>query len=180
MNALELTNMQQRHPLETERDTVQPTDPSWTEVVGDIHLAMQRELPTSSDEAQALAWRWMRLVVSMTRNDMALAANVLRMQIGETGAQQIRGITAQMLGWIDEAFTHARCALFAKYLSPAQADEVRRRQLASGKQRAWPTLLIELRALMEAGVDVNAAPVQAIVKRWRQLFRDSFCGDDAV
>lgn len=33
---------------------------------------------------------------------------------------------------------------------------------------------------MEAGVDAGAAPVQEIVKRWQQLFRDSFCGDDAV
>ncbi|WP_249181594.1 hypothetical protein [Burkholderia vietnamiensis] len=29
-------------------------------------------------------------------------------------------------------------------------------------------------------VDAGAEPVQAIVKRWQQLFRDSFCGDDAV
>lgn len=188
LNVLELMNMYQKHLddneldalLATGPDTVAPTDPSWIQLVGEIHLAMQKALPTESDAAQALAWRWIRLVIRMTRNDMALATKVMRMQIGEIRAQHITGVTAEMLGWIDEAFAHARCTLLAKYLSPVQVNEVRRRQLASVKERAWPALVIELRALMEAGADVSAAPVQAIVKRWRQLFRDSLCGDDAA
>src|SRR6185369_6877648 len=39
-------------------------------------------------------------------------------------------------------------------------------------------LVAELRAQMSAGTDARAAPVQAIVQRWQQLFRDSYCGDD--
>lgn len=188
LNALELMNMYQKHLDDDELDallasgpdTVPPTDPSWTELIDEVRVAVQQALPTESDAAQALSWRWIRLVIRMTHNDPALATKLMMMQLGEPRARQIVGITVEMLDWIDEAFTHARCALLDKYLSPAQADEVRRRQFATAKSQAWPALVVELRAQMDAGVDAGAAPVQAIVKRWQQLFLDSFCGDDAV
>ncbi|UVE70369.1 SAM-dependent methyltransferase (plasmid) [Burkholderia pyrrocinia] len=188
MNALELMNMYQKHLDDEELDallasgpeTVPPSDPAWVGLIDEVRVAMLEALPTESDAAQALAWRWIRLVIRMTRNDPDLATKLMMMQLREPRARQIVGITVEMLEWIDEAFTHARCALLAKYLNPAQADEVRRRQFATAKNHAWPALVVELRANMEAGVDAGAAPVQAIVKRWQQLFRDSFCGDDAV
>ncbi|MFP6557776.1 SAM-dependent methyltransferase [Paraburkholderia sp. B3] len=188
LNALELMNMYQKHLDDDELDTllasgpdtVPPTDPSWTGLIDEVRVAVQQALPTESDAAQALAWRWIRLVIRMTRNDPALATKLMAMQLGEPRARQIVGITMEMLEWIDEAFTHARCVLFAKYLNPEQADEVRRRQFATAKSQAWPALVVALRAQMEAGVDAGAAPVQEIVKRWQQLFLDSFCGDDAV
>ncbi|WP_175775513.1 SAM-dependent methyltransferase [Burkholderia anthina] len=188
LNALELMNMYQKHLDDDELDalmasgpyTVPPMDPSWTGLIDEVRVAVQQALPTESDAAQALAWRWIRLVIRMTRNDPALATKLMMMQLGEPRARDIVGITVEMLEWIDEAFTHARCSLFARYLDPGQIDEVRTRQFATAKSRAWPALVVELRAQMEAGVSANAAPVQAIVKRWQQLFRDSFCGDDAV
>ena len=188
LDTLELMNMYQKHLddheldalLASGPDTVAPTDPAWAELIGEVSHAVQRALPADSGEAQALAWRWIRLVVRLTRNDPVLAAKLMAMQIGEPRAQQIVGITAEMLAWIDDAFTHARCTLFAKYLSPSQAGELRRRQFAAGNRRAWPALMVDLRAQMTAGTDPGAAPVQALVARWQQLFRDSCCGDDAV
>ncbi|WP_423369912.1 SAM-dependent methyltransferase [Burkholderia sp. LMG 32019] len=188
LNALELMNMIQKHLDDDELDallasgpdTIAPTDPSWAALIEDVRVARQQALPADSEAAQALAWRWIRFVVRMTRNDPTLATKLMMMQLDEPRAAQIVGITAEMLAWIDEAFTHARCALLAKYLDPTQADEVRRRQFATIKHRAWPALVVELRAHMDAGVDAGAAPVQAIVKRWQQLFLDSFCGDDAA
>lgn len=156
------------------------TDPAWTELIEQIRHAVTQALPAASEGAQALAWRWIRLLTRMTRSDSTLAFELMRMQVGEAPAPQIAGMTAEMLAWIDEAFIHARCAVFAKYLSAAQADEVRRRQLAAKNRRAKPALIAALRTHMEAGTDVGAAPVQAIVKRWQQLFRESFCADDAV
>ncbi len=188
LNALELMNMIQKHLDDDELDTllasgpdtIAPTDPSWVALIDEVRVAWQQALPADSEAAHALAWRWIRLVVRMTRNDPTLATKLMMMQLDEPRAPQIVGITAGMLAWIDEAFTHARCALLAKYLDPAQADEVRRRQFAAMKHRAWPALVVELRAHMEAGVDAGAAAVQAIVRRWQQLFLDSFCGSDAA
>ncbi|MGP8472370.1 SAM-dependent methyltransferase [Burkholderia sp. PR2] len=188
LNALELMNMVQKHLDDDEFDallaagpaSMPSTDPAWSALIDEVREAVQRPLSTDGDAAIALAWRWIRLVVRMTRNDPTLAAKLMTMQLDEPRAPQLVGITAQMLAWIDEAFVHARCALFAKYLGASQMDEVRCRQFAMMKSRAWPTLVGDLRALMEAGVDAGAAPVQSVVKRWQQLFRDSFCGEDTV
>ena len=161
-------------------DTIAPMDSQWNELIDELRLAMQQALPAESDAAQALAWRWVRLVVRMSNDDPKLADELIKMQSGEPRAQPIGGITAHMLAWIDEAFTHARFNLFAKYLTPAQTDELRRRRLNETNRRAWPALMLELRTFMQDGVEPSAAPVQAFVKRWQQLFRDSFCGDDRV
>lgn len=181
-------NMYQKHLSDDEldtllasgQDTIAPTDPSWVELIAEVRRATDQALPPDSSDAQALAWRWIRLVVLMTRNDPTLAVKLMEMQIGEPRAQHIVGITPDMLAWIDKAFIHARCAVFAKYLSPSQADELRRRQFIEANRRAWPALVMKLRAHMEADADVASDEVQATIERWEQLFRDSFCGDDAV
>ena len=189
LNILELMNMYQKHLSDDEMrtllkpgpDRVGPIDAQWMALIADVQRAMRQALATDSAAAHALSWRWMRLVIRMTHNDPALAGKLMTMQVSEVRAQDIVGITPAMFAWIGEVFAHARCVLFAKYLSPAQTEELRRRQLVSlAHMGAWPALVAELRAQMEAGVDVRAAPVQAIVLRWQQLFRDSHCGDDAA
>jgi methyltransferase (TIGR00027 family) len=160
---------------------VQPSDGAWLELVTHVQNAMAQALPTDSVPAQALAWRWIRLVILMTRNDPALADKILALQMDEPRAQAILGITPAMLDWISQAFTHARCTLLAKYMSPAQTQEARRRQLANPTQfRDWPALVAQLRAQMNAGAQASSPAVQAIAKRWQQLFRDSYCGDDGA
>ena len=189
LNILELMNMYQRHLnddeigtlLKSGPGTIQQTDVQWAELVSEVDKFMQQALPTDSAPAQALAWRWMRLVIQMTSNNAALAGKLLAMQMNKSRVQDIVGIMPAMFAWIGEVFAHARCTLFAKYMSAAQAGEVRRRQLANlAHLYRWPALVAELRAQMEAGIDARAAPVQAIVLRWQQLFRDSYCGDDAA
>lgn len=189
LNILELMNMYQKHLSSDETrtllhpgpDAIGPTHEDWTALVGEVRDLMQHAQPADSEAAQALSWRWMRLVIRMTGNDAVLARKLMGLQMQEPRAQDIVGITPAMLRWIGTAFAHARCTLFAKYMSPAQTEEVRRRQIANmAHMDAWPALVAELRAQMEAGVDAAAAPVQDIVKRWQQLFRDSYCGDDAA
>lgn len=188
LDTLELMNMYQKHLsdqeidtlLESGADTISPNDPSWLKLIDEVRIAVMQAMPTGSDAAQDLAWRWIRLVTLMTKDDPTLANKLLTMQLGEPRAQKILGITTEMLGWIDEAFTYARCALFSRYLSKEQAAEVLRRQLLAANSRAWPALVIELKSHMEAGTDVGAVAVQAMIKRWQQLFLDSLCGEDAV
>jgi methyltransferase (TIGR00027 family) len=189
LDILELMNMYQKHLSEDELTTLmatgpgtlQPTDPQWIELIAEVRELMAQRAPTDSAAAQALAWRWIRLVILMTRNDPALADKILALQMNEPRAQAILGITPAMFDWVGEAFTHARCTLLAKHLTPAQAEETRRRQLAAPNQfSSWPALVAEFRVQMEAGADPGTPEVQAIVKRWQQLFRDSYCGDDAA
>jgi methyltransferase (TIGR00027 family) len=189
LNTLELMNMYDKHLSDDEREawlkpdgtTVQQTDPAWTHLIGEVREAMGQAMSPNSATAQDLSWRWMKLVIRMTRNDPVLAGKLFQLQLQEGRAQDIVGIGPQMLRWIGESFAHARCQLFARYLSPEQLEHVRNRQLAHmTHMQAWPALVADLREQMAAGTDVAAPAVQAIVRRWQQLFRDSYCGDDAA
>jgi hypothetical protein len=71
-------------------------------------------------------------------------------------------------------------ALFAKYLTASQTAKLRRRQLANLRDLdAWPKLVAQVRQQMDAGALIDAPAVQALAHRWQQLFRDSYCGNDA-
>lgn len=181
MNPKQLSHDETKTLLKPGPGDVRPVHVLWVELVDEIRQVMQHTMPTDSAPAQALAWRWMHLMMQKTHDDLTFSGRPMAMQMSEPCVQDIVGITPAMLAWIGEAFAHARCTLFAKHLSPAQAEEVRRRQLAGmAHMNAWPALVAELRAQMDAGIDPRAASVQAIVQRWQQLFRDSFCGDDAA
>jgi methyltransferase (TIGR00027 family) len=136
---------------------LQQHDAPWRALATEVREAISQALPPDSPPAQDLAWRWMRL------------------------AQDIVGITPAMFEWVGVAFVHARCARLAPYLTAVQLAEVRRRQLDGlPHMHAWPALAAELRAQLQAGTDAQSPVVQDIARRWQQLFRDSYCGDDAA
>jgi DNA-binding transcriptional MerR regulator len=147
LDALELMNMYKKHLNENEVDALLAAGPdnvlhaetSWTTLTREVRDAVAGALPTDSSAAQALAWRWVRAVIGITRNDPVLASKLMQLQLGEPRAQQITGVTAAMLAWIDDAFVHARCALFAKYLDPSRstrcdAANSLRRTVAPGRR----------------------------------------------
>ena len=188
LNLLEMMTMYQQHLTDEEMvalrtpkgSTAHEISTEWTQLVAEVAQAIQQPMLQDSPAAHALAWRWVRLVIAMTSNNPVLANKLKAMQQRELRAREILGIDAAKLDWIGQALAHARTALFAKYLSPAETDALRQRQLAGRILDDWPKLVALVRAQMEAGVPIDAEPVQALAKRWEQLFRDSYCGDDVV
>ena len=160
-------------------EALQQRNHQWEELIAEVNLAMQHKLDTASPEVNALAWRWVRLVIAMTDNDPALAGKLRAMHLREPRAQAILGITPAMYAWIAEAIAEARSGLYARHMSPEQAAEVRRRQLATPLD-AWPNLMAQWREKMDQGVPVSDPEVQILVQRWQQQWRDSSCGDDPV
>ncbi len=188
LNLLEMMTMYQQHLTDDEMvalrtpkgSTAREISAQWTQLVAEVAQAMQQRMPQDGPAAHTLAWRWVRLVIAMTGNNPVLANKLKAMQQRESRAQEILGIDAAKLDWIGQVLAHARTALFAKYLSPAETHALRQRQLAGRILDDWPKLVALVRAQMEAGAPVDAEPVQALAKRWAQLFRDSYCGDDVV
>ncbi|MES2931960.1 MAG: SAM-dependent methyltransferase [Pseudomonadota bacterium] len=153
-------------------------DPGWAELTTEIEQAIESGVLPENPEAQALAWRWMRLLKDSTGNNATLAMRLKAMQEQEQRAQEINGINPRMFGWITHAFAHARSTLFGKYLNPAELADLRRRQIAHLDQ--WPPLFAALREQMQAGAAVGDPAVQDLARRWQELFLLSYCGDDAV
>jgi hypothetical protein len=70
--------------------------------------------------------------------------------------------------------------LFAKYLTPAETAEIRRRQLGHKSHLTdWPSLVGLVSDDFDAGTPADSDCVLELAKRWQQLFRDSYCGEDA-
>ncbi len=189
LNALEMMAIHQQHFSESEMQALrspkngvaQALEQQWSTLVLEVRQAMQRGLRAHHPRAQALAWRWVRLVIAKTSNDAGLAIKLKAMQASEPRAQDIVGIAPAMFGWIGQALAHARVALFAKHLPAAYTAEVRRRQLARMPHMDdWPQLVALAREHMVAGLPAHARPVQDLAARWQQLFRDSYCGDDTA
>jgi DNA-binding transcriptional MerR regulator len=145
-------------------------------LVAEVGGCMHRSEPTDSPQARELAWQWVRMVIALTSNDAALAGKLKALQVHNKRAQEIVGIDARMLEWIGEAIVHARIHLFSKYMSAAQTANLRRRQLDYMDE--WPALVGLVREQMDIGTRCDAPPMRSLAERWRQLFRDSYCGDD--
>lgn len=92
----------------------------WEVLVADVQSAMAAQMPDHCAHAQALAWRWMRLVHLTVAEDTGLAFKLTALQRNSRRAQQLNGIHDAMLDWVMTAFTHARVALLGNYLTPTE------------------------------------------------------------
>ena len=187
LDLLEMMSLHHRHLTQDEVHTlrnpegqsIHSLDAQFGQLVAEVAQAMDRGVPVDSTDAQAMAWRWVRLVIALTSNNPALAHKLKAMQEQEPRAQAIMGITPATFDWIGRALAHGRTALFARHLSPEEAAEVGRRQLA-GKAyiNEWPALVALVREQMDAATPAAAPAVQALMVRWQALFRESHCGGD--
>lgn len=191
LQSLELMTIQRRHLSDGELrqlrgsprkpTAARPPPGSAGELVAEVRAAMRGGVPPDAGAAQALAWRWVDDVIAQTGNDATLAVKLKAMHESEPRAQAIVGIDRAVLGWIGHALAHARAALFARHLTPAQNAEVLRRQLAGmAHMDAWPQLVAQVRRQMSAGTAPETRAVRALAARWQRLFRDSHCGDDSA
>jgi DNA-binding transcriptional MerR regulator len=187
LDVLELTAIYERHLTPQDMQSLHSPacgapatlNTQWKQLIAQVAAAMRQPMEPDTPAAQALAWRWVRLVIAMTRNNAALSNKLKTLQERDPRAQEILGIDGAMFTWIGRAMAHARLALFAKHLTPRQTAALRQRQLSSmAHMDQWPQLVAQVRACMQAGVSSTAEPMLALARRWDQLFRDSYCGSD--
>lgn len=151
-------------------------DEEWSRLIAMVRDSMDRGISNESKEAQELAWRWMRLLRDTTGNNPGLAIKLKHLHLEERKAQLLNGITPEMIEYMIHAFANARAAILAKYLSSGELETVRGRQAAHVPE--WPPLVAEVRRQMEQGSSPDDPAVQALARRWRSLFRESYSGDD--
>lgn len=167
-----------RNPRDAPRRDI---DAQWEELIDHVERAMREDVATQSAQAQAMAWRWVRLVIAMTGNNASLASKLMTIQVTEERARELVRIGPDKVLWIGEALAHARTTLFAKYLTPEETAEVRARQLAHRSHMTdWPSLVALLRDQLDAGVAADSESVLELAARWQQLFRNSYCGGNEV
>ncbi|WKE64865.1 MerR family transcriptional regulator [Gallaecimonas kandeliae] len=163
----------ERLPLLDAKDTAVRAE--WASLVDEVHQAMGAEVPAEGLEAQALARRWMAMLVRDTDGDPRLLAKLNTMQYQEPDAQEQSGVTPEMMAYIQGAFTQSKLAIYEKYLSPEEFQFMRANY---GKQGAlWPPLIGAVRQQLEEGTAPDAPQMQRLAAQWMALFR-SYAGDD--
>ncbi|KUZ64579.1 hypothetical protein WI38_30210 [Burkholderia ubonensis] len=186
LNLLEMMTMHDKHLTGEDLDHLRAQqqqlgahlDARRIELIAEMRSAIDRGVLPEDHEAQALAWRWVQHMKDATGDNAQLVSKLKAMQEREPRVWEITGFTPEMHQWISLSNVYARARLFAKYLSPDEFEEVRRRMIAHVDD--WPLLFAEVRAQMDAGADVADPAVQALARRWQDLFRDSYCGDDVA
>jgi methyltransferase (TIGR00027 family) len=182
LTILEMMTMYEKHLSREELDRLRSNkaagnlDGEWNQLVPLVQDAMDRGIAPESQEAQGLAWRWIRLLRDTTGNDAALAIKLQLIHREGQQAQLLKGITPEMIDYITHSFANARAAIFARYLSPGELEIMRSRQAAHASE--WPPLIAELRRQMEQGATPDDPAVQALARRWESLFREAYSGDD--
>jgi methyltransferase (TIGR00027 family) len=182
LTILELMTMYEKHLSKEELDTLRLNkaagnlDDEWNQLVPLVQDSMDRGISPESEEAQRLAWRWMRLLRGITGNDADLAMKLKRIHREEQKAGLANGITPAMMEYMTESFANARAALLAKYVSPGELEIVRNRQAAHASE--WLPLIAEVRQQIARGAAPGDPAVQTLARRWALLFRESHSGDD--
>lgn len=181
---LEMMMMQEKHLTPREIASLEVTmDRSgatlhdrWAEMASTIQQAIDAGLKPDTPEAQAHAWAWIRLGNEMVDGDPRLAMSLTTLQQAEPRAQTLNGITPAVMNWVATAFTHARAALMAPYMTPEEHAQVRARMVAT--MHDWPPLFAEASQYMSEGLTPSSPPVADLARRWQALFRKAHSGSD--
>ncbi|KWK11804.1 SAM-dependent methyltransferase [Burkholderia stagnalis] len=184
LNLLEMMTMYEKHLTREDLDHLHAQqqqlgahlDTRRIELMAEMRRSVDTGLLPEDPDAQALAWRWIQYMKDATGDNAPLASRLKTMQEQEPRAQEIIGFTPDMHRWISLSVANARARLFAKHLSPVEFEEVRRRMIAHVDD--WPGLIADVRTQMEAGANVADPAVQTLARRWHDLFRESYCGED--
>lgn len=147
----------------------------WQALVAHGHALMAAHTPSSSQQAQNLACRWMTMLERDTGGDAELMVQLNAMNVNEQSVRAHNGITTELGAYVQQGFAAYHTGLYEKYLSP---DEFRFMKDNYGKRSAeWPPLIARVHKAMAAGTGPDDPAALLLAREWMALFA-SFAGTD--
>lgn len=151
------------------------TSEEWAALVQAVREAMDAQLPPQHPDAQALAKRWIAMLMRDSHGDPRLLAKLNAMYFNEPSWQLQTGITLDLMTFIQEALAETKYAIYQKYLSPDEMRFVRENYLKSTNQ--FPALIGEVRQHLEDGTAPDDPRMCQLARRWLEVSR-SYIGDN--
>lgn len=179
LSTLELMNMYDRYFSKTELEQLpfyqnqSARSPEWTALVEEARSLMAQSVAVDSEAARSLAIRWMDTLERETAVNPRLFVKLTTMHGNEPVMMQQTGASREIVDFVLQAFTEARLAIYARYLSAEEFAFLRENYAKS--VQAWPQLIADLHQAMEEGAKPADPAVQQLARRWRDLFC-SFAG----
>ncbi|AUX40481.1 uncharacterized protein SOCE26_018820 [Sorangium cellulosum] len=131
-----------------------------------------------SPQAQALARRWIELLLEEAGGDEGLLMKLYAMHWNEPALHALTGVDRAGIRYISHAMAFARLQLYTPYCSAGDMATLRQHYVA--QTDAWPPLIAELRRQMAADAPVDGAAVRALALRWQALSLAKAGGDAAL
>jgi len=147
----------------------------WLEMVAAVRGLIDKKTPAQSAQAATLAKRWMQLAQQTMGDDPRFFLKLDAMHRNESSMQALTGIDGTLIDYISQA---AFESLYARYFTAAEL--VRARDAHHINMQHWRQLIAEMRQQMEHGAAPELPEVQALVRRWNALLRDTWGDDPAV
>ncbi len=152
----------------------------WRSLLDELREAMRRDVPVQSDHAQALADRWMQLMLSRVGGDLGLA---IKMKLAyhaqptlQARMQAQSGLDTATLDYLTRVLRHGNLAAWARHLGPPALERL---SMPDDRMREWLRVAGEMRNAMAAGEGVDSVSVQGLIDEWESLL-DEFSGGDAA
>ncbi|HPY40767.1 MAG TPA: TipAS antibiotic-recognition domain-containing protein [Thiolinea sp.] len=152
-----------------------PTIDEWAALVASVQALIDKNVLPQDPAAQALAKRWMEMLMRDTQGDPRLLAKLNRMHEQEPALQASTGITPDLALFVRAAFAETKYAIYQNYLNPAELAFLRANYLKRTDE--FPALIAKVRNHFEAGTAPNDPRMQQLAAQWLDLFR-SYAGND--
>nr|WP_315253831.1 MerR family transcriptional regulator [uncultured Duganella sp.] len=143
----------------------------WRAMTEELKSLMARGVPTDSEAATALAQRWMETLEQDTGANLAFAMRMTAMlqQQKDAGENSPISDKVRQYSYLGEAFMARKMAIYAKYLS---ADEMQQLRANSRKPAPEATALyLKLQRQMDDGVPPEDPSSQVLAREWQQMMR---------
>lgn len=131
-----------------------------------------------SPQAQALARRWIDMLLEEAGGDEGLLIKLYTMHWNEPSLRALTGVDRAGIQYISHAMAYARLALYAPHCNADDMATLRRHYV--GQTDVWPPLIAEVRQQMLADAPADSAPMRALAQRWRVLSLAKAGGDAAL
>ncbi|MFM9924223.1 MerR family transcriptional regulator [Variovorax sp. H27-G14] len=131
-----------------------------------------------SAQAQALARRWIAMLLDEAGGDEGLLIKLYTMHWNEPSLHALTGVDRTGIRYISHAMAYARLQLYAPHCDADDMATLRRHYVA--QTDAWPPLIADVRQQMLAGAPVDGAAMRALALRWQALSLAKAGGDAAL
>jgi DNA-binding transcriptional MerR regulator len=169
----------EQRTLKTQRDGfTDAVAPRRAELSTWLHNLVAAGASPESPQAQALAQRWIALLLEEAGGDEGLLMKLYAMHWNEPSLHALTGVDRAGIRYISHAMAFARLQLYAPYCSADDMATLRQHYVA--QTDAWPPLIAELRREMLAGAPTDGAAMRALALRWQALSLAKAGGDAAL
>lgn len=158
----------EQRTLKTRRDgSADALAPERAELSACLHGLMAAGASPESPQAQALAQRWIALLLEEAGGDEGLLMKLYAMHWNEPALHALTGVDRAGIRYISHAMAFARLQLYAPYCSEEDMATLRRHYVA--QTDAWPPLIAEVRQQMMANAPTHGPAMRALALRWQAL-----------